>query len=435
MRPKTPTLCFPALQVSLYDVRRLANSSIVNFGSSRANQQLLLTHSVRARAQAAGFSSGGCSVSYGVAHADVHFLSDAVLNPVDPNLLAYIRPNLQVWSLVFLRSRMGWAGAIAGWSCVWWGVLAFEQPCTLSCCCRCCCCCCPALCAPRSGFLTWCLDKSYSRCPCLLTVTQPVQRPAPCLLAARWRRLVDGAAGTAAGGCCTRRDCWHTAYTTLPGMPSAGRPCRQLLLWTLAAGMAGSSGGIAAAAACRRRRQQQQQEGMGSRQRQVGQGWRASAQAAAAAAVGSSGGRGGATGLRAGRCFTGSCTLLLHPQQWWRPGVAGRCWLGRMLVWKLCWCWVEQFVCLTAGFRPSPLCPVPCAVLAGPTPQQCWPPPCVAAPHLETLFSTSNRTAAVVGGWAHSLGTTLDCWSASAPIAPTYYTLKYKLISILLREE
>lgn len=125
MRPETPPLCFPVLQVCLYDVRRLANSSIVNFGSSRANQQLLLTHSVRARAQAAGFSSGGCSVSYGVAHDDVHFLSDAVLNPVDPNLLAYIRPNLQVWSLVFLRNRMGWAGAITGWSCVCWGGSCF----------------------------------------------------------------------------------------------------------------------------------------------------------------------------------------------------------------------------------------------------------------------------------------------------------------------
>lgn len=79
----------------LFDVRRLSSSSIVNFGSSRASQQLLLTHNLKAKAQAAGYSSGGCSVLYGVAH-EPQFLSDVVLNPSDPNLLAYIKPSLQV---------------------------------------------------------------------------------------------------------------------------------------------------------------------------------------------------------------------------------------------------------------------------------------------------------------------------------------------------
>jgi hypothetical protein len=89
--------CFWArtVQVCLYDVRQINNSSIVNFGSGRGSRQLLLSHNIKARAQAAGLSSGGCSASYGVAH-DPQFLSDALLNPVDPNLLAYIRPNLQV---------------------------------------------------------------------------------------------------------------------------------------------------------------------------------------------------------------------------------------------------------------------------------------------------------------------------------------------------
>jgi hypothetical protein len=85
-----------ALQVCLYDVRRLSSSSIVNFGSSRASQQLLLTHNLKTRAQAAGFSSGGSSRElYGVAH-EAHFISDVILNPADPNLLAYIKPDLQV---------------------------------------------------------------------------------------------------------------------------------------------------------------------------------------------------------------------------------------------------------------------------------------------------------------------------------------------------
>jgi hypothetical protein len=117
------TLCsntfLPVLQVCLYDVRRLANSSIVNFGSSRANQQLLLTHNLRARAQAAGFSSGGCSVSYGVTHDNVHFMSNAVLNPLDPNLLAYVTPTLQVGvQVAFLaqgpEGRQGSAHVAAG---------------------------------------------------------------------------------------------------------------------------------------------------------------------------------------------------------------------------------------------------------------------------------------------------------------------------------
>lgn len=82
-------------QVCLYDVRRLSSSTIVNFGSSRASQQLLLSHNLKARAQAAGLGTGGCSVMYGVAH-EPQFLCDAVLNPADPNLLAYIKPNLQV---------------------------------------------------------------------------------------------------------------------------------------------------------------------------------------------------------------------------------------------------------------------------------------------------------------------------------------------------
>lgn len=95
----------PNTQVCLYDVRRMSNSSIVNFGSSRASQQLLMTHNLRARAQAAGFastSSGSSSVaaaaslSYGVATLDSQFLCDVVVNPTDPNLAAYIRPQLQV---------------------------------------------------------------------------------------------------------------------------------------------------------------------------------------------------------------------------------------------------------------------------------------------------------------------------------------------------
>lgn len=78
-------------------MRRLSSSSIVNFGSSRGSQQLLVAHNLKARAQAAGYgsSSSSSSVAYGVAH-DLQFLSDVVVNPADPNLLAYIRPQLQV---------------------------------------------------------------------------------------------------------------------------------------------------------------------------------------------------------------------------------------------------------------------------------------------------------------------------------------------------
>lgn len=85
------------LQVCLYDVRRLSSSSIINFGSSRASQQLLLTHNLKTRAQAAGFSSGSSSSRelYGSTLA-AQFISDVILNPADPNLLAYIKPDFQV---------------------------------------------------------------------------------------------------------------------------------------------------------------------------------------------------------------------------------------------------------------------------------------------------------------------------------------------------
>jgi len=82
------------VQVCLYDVRRLSSSSIVNFGSSRSSQQLLMTHNLKFRAQAAGHGSGSCTM-YGVA-CEPQFLCDVVVNPVDPTLLAYIKPQLQV---------------------------------------------------------------------------------------------------------------------------------------------------------------------------------------------------------------------------------------------------------------------------------------------------------------------------------------------------
>jgi hypothetical protein len=88
------------LQVCLYDVRRLSSSSIINFGSSRASQQLLLTHNLKTRAQAAGFSSGSSRELYGSTLA-AQFISDVILNPADPNLLAYIKPDFQVKKCLF----------------------------------------------------------------------------------------------------------------------------------------------------------------------------------------------------------------------------------------------------------------------------------------------------------------------------------------------
>lgn len=82
------------MQVCLYDVRRLSSSIIINFGSSKSSQQLLMTHNLKSRAQAAGHGSGSCTM-YGVA-CEPQFLCDVVVNPVDPTLLAYVKPQLQV---------------------------------------------------------------------------------------------------------------------------------------------------------------------------------------------------------------------------------------------------------------------------------------------------------------------------------------------------
>jgi hypothetical protein len=93
--------CKLLVQLALYDVRRLSSaaSSVINFGGSRASQQLIASFNLPARADeaaaaaAAAAADGSSSTSRGHIYP---FFSDVSLNPCDPNLVAYVRPDLQV---------------------------------------------------------------------------------------------------------------------------------------------------------------------------------------------------------------------------------------------------------------------------------------------------------------------------------------------------
>lgn len=99
------------VQLALYDVRRLSStaSSVINFGGSRASQQLIASFNVPARAdEAAAAATGSSSSSVAQPVPDAllggsssssriyPFFRDVTLNPADPNLVAYVRPDLQV---------------------------------------------------------------------------------------------------------------------------------------------------------------------------------------------------------------------------------------------------------------------------------------------------------------------------------------------------
>jgi hypothetical protein len=103
-------LCLLPLQLALYDVRRLSSkaSSVINFGGSRASQQLIASFNLPPRADeaaaAAAAPTDGSGTSMQAAPAAAAgrifpFFRDISLNPEDPNLVAYVRPDLQVWSI------------------------------------------------------------------------------------------------------------------------------------------------------------------------------------------------------------------------------------------------------------------------------------------------------------------------------------------------
>lgn len=83
------------MQVVLFDVRRMSSSSIINFGSSRAGKQVVATFNLRARAEEAGYGSSG-SLHGVLPGRGGSFLDHVALNPADAQLLAYVRPDLQV---------------------------------------------------------------------------------------------------------------------------------------------------------------------------------------------------------------------------------------------------------------------------------------------------------------------------------------------------
>jgi hypothetical protein len=93
------------LQLALYDVRRLSSNanSVINFGGSRASQQLIASFNLPARADEAAAAaaptdgSGGSAQAAAAAAGRIYpFFRDVSLNPADPNLVAYVRPDLQV---------------------------------------------------------------------------------------------------------------------------------------------------------------------------------------------------------------------------------------------------------------------------------------------------------------------------------------------------
>lgn len=135
------------LQLSLYDVRRMSSaaSSVVNFGGLRGSQQLVAAFNVPARADeaaaaaAAAIDEGGSSqftpasaVAAAAAAAGVGsmsaaaaapgsgssssacrfypFFRDVAVNPADANLVAYVRPDLQVTlgTQGFRAGEQGW---------------------------------------------------------------------------------------------------------------------------------------------------------------------------------------------------------------------------------------------------------------------------------------------------------------------------------------
>lgn len=108
-------VCLP--QVALYDVRRVSSnsSSVVNFGGSRTSQQLIASFNIAARAEKAAVeavcssslscdkaeaSDPGHSSSTGCASSNsmrvYPYFADVQLNPVDCNLVAYVRLDYQV---------------------------------------------------------------------------------------------------------------------------------------------------------------------------------------------------------------------------------------------------------------------------------------------------------------------------------------------------
>ncbi|KAF6252914.1 hypothetical protein COO60DRAFT_1670907 [Scenedesmus sp. NREL 46B-D3] len=121
-------------QLALYDVRRLSSNanSVINFGGSRASQQLIASFNVPARADEAaaptdGSSSliqaaaaGSCAAAplpdarlgsrssrgHGVSCRIYPFFRDVLLNPADPNLVAYVRPDLQVGVFDLYHNRV-----------------------------------------------------------------------------------------------------------------------------------------------------------------------------------------------------------------------------------------------------------------------------------------------------------------------------------------
>jgi hypothetical protein len=105
------------VQLALYDVRRMSSNanSVINFGGSRASQQLIASFKVPARAdEAVAAADGSSSLAHSAqpaveaqpgssssrgagASARIYpFFRDVALNPADPNLVAYVRPDLQV---------------------------------------------------------------------------------------------------------------------------------------------------------------------------------------------------------------------------------------------------------------------------------------------------------------------------------------------------
>ncbi|WIA27998.1 hypothetical protein OEZ86_010586 [Tetradesmus obliquus] len=108
-------------QLALYDVRRLSStaSSVINFGGSRASQQLIASFNVPARAdEAAAAATGSSSSSVAQPVPDAllggsssssriyPFFRDVTLNPADPNLVAYVRPDLQVGLFDLYHNRV-----------------------------------------------------------------------------------------------------------------------------------------------------------------------------------------------------------------------------------------------------------------------------------------------------------------------------------------
>ncbi|WIA07925.1 hypothetical protein OEZ85_007403 [Tetradesmus obliquus] len=107
-------------QLALYDVRRLSStaSSVINFGGSRASQQLIASFNVPARADEAAAAATGSSSSSvaqpvpdallgGSSSSRIYpFFRDVTLNPADPNLVAYVRPDLQVGLFDLYHNRV-----------------------------------------------------------------------------------------------------------------------------------------------------------------------------------------------------------------------------------------------------------------------------------------------------------------------------------------